>query len=102
MMSGSPHTASSKSTRVYYRGPWTPAEHDTIEAVVSRAEATRPSWNHTLGKPWVCLCVAVGATNVYLAHRMGEDRVFRASSAQGLADQIARRHRHAEQEMAVA
>ena len=101
-MSGSSLTASSKSTRVYYRGPWTDAEHDIIEAAVKQAEATRPPWNHRLGKPWVCLRVAVGAASVYLAHRMREDQVFRAASAQELADRIARQHRRAEQEVAVA
>jgi hypothetical protein len=43
-----------------------------------------------IGKPWVCLPVAVGATSVYLAHRIGEGQVFKAKSARDLADQIAR------------
>lgn len=102
MMTAPSLTASSESTSVYYRGTWTHAEHAAIESAVDRAEASRPPWNHTLGKPWVCLCIAVGAKSVYLAHRMGEDRVFKATTAQDLADQIAQRHRHTEQEMAVA
>jgi len=103
MMSSSPLSASSESTSsIYYRGAWTPAEHDAMEAVVRQAEAAHPPWNPALGKPWVCLCIAVGPTNVYLAHRMGGARVFNARSAQELADQIARQHSHADQEMVVA
>lgn len=90
MMSVSPLTASSESARVYYRGAWTPVEHDAIESVVAQVEASRPSCNSVIGKPWVCLRVAVGATSVYLAHRIGEGQVFKAKSARDLADQIAR------------
>ena len=91
-----------ESVSVYYRGRWTADEHAVVEAAVKQVEATLPAWNNILGKPWVCLCVTVGTHCVYLAHRMGGEKVLKATSAQDLAEEIVRRHGGVPQETLAA
>jgi len=84
------HALSSPSY-TFFSGSWTPRAPRRVEDAVISAErllTSRSGLVPPFGARWICVASDVRDRRVYLAHRIGADRVLRADSAEKLVQRI--------------